>query len=140
MPAIHTSVTHTSTEVILNHNSLSGHFVLNTNFGHARFLGFICTQGAAHLETARLARVKAKGISNGDGHEGGEWKILHEADWIYAMIIIGGGNPREECYIVVDDNGWPIVADTDPPTYLPSDVHYRRSETSLFGHGAVTRK
>lgn len=132
MPAINTTPPHLSTEVVLNHFFDSGLYVLETNFGLARFVGFICTQGAAYLEQAKLGKVKAKAITNGDGGEGCEWQLLKEGQALYAMIILSGGNPQEECYIIVNDEGWPILADPTSPTTVPPETEYRRNFHSYF--------
>ena len=124
MPAILTENSRLSTRIILNHLHLSDHTVLETTFGLAIFQGFICTQGARYLNAAKLGKVKVFSITNGEGQEDDTWRPVAEADAVYAMITIANGNPREQCHILVNDEGWPILAGINPPEHFPPEVEY----------------
>lgn len=93
----------------------------------AQCLGFICNAGAALLKDARLAKVIATHITNGDGKPGSDWKPVPEDEYVWCVaLVLPNGSHQFECYILVDDFGWPILTgknryDSLPPIddYLP---------------------
>jgi hypothetical protein len=87
---------------------------------HAACVGSICTQGARFLTGAELAKVNVAAFTNGDGKEGSEWRELPKGEYIYSMVLPSKGNPPFNCYILVDDNGWPILTGSHPYDYMPA--------------------
>ena len=124
MPAIKIKESCVSTPSVVSHVELKGNTVVESNFGHACIVGFICTQGMRYIEKAKLAKIFPIAITNDDGNEESVWRAVSPKDAVYTVIIMGNGNPREEAYVIVDDEGWPMLAGVTPPEYFPSEVNY----------------
>lgn len=96
--------------------------------------GFICTQGSKYIEGAILVKAHAVAITNGDGSPGDEWRILPEGQFVYCMMVEKFMPSRHYCYVLVDDNGWPMVAPENPRHYIAGETEYEgKTHISLFG-------
>lgn len=134
MPAIKVIDSLGTTKLTVSHPVAKSGPVVATNFGRAELVGFICTQGTKFLKDAKLSKVFVEAITNGDGREEMDWQLVAPGDGVYSMIIIGNGNPREECYVLVNDEGWPILTGKTPPEYLPPEINYEPNNSPMFGH------
>ena len=137
MPAIIKTDPYKSTEILLNHLDVSSYETLPMvdSSGHGFFAGFICTQGARFF-AGKLAKMEVSKITNGDGSPDSNWRAVEKGDAVYAIAIQGNGNPREECYIIVDDEGWPMLVGKSPAPFLPPEEFCRPSSAPTFGHFA----
>jgi hypothetical protein len=110
-----------------NYECLLELFATTGKLSHASCVGFICTQGAQFLKGAELGKVKVLSVTNGDGNDGSEWRELPQGEYVYCMVLRTKGNPPFKCYILVDDNGWPILSGNHPYDYMPTNPDFINS-------------
>lgn len=97
--------------------------------------GFVCSQGAKFFTGAELGTVQAVAYTNGDGEEGSNWKVLQEGELIYCLVPPLKPHSHLECYILVDDSGWPILTGAHPYKYMPANKVF--SDPMGFQHSGA---
>lgn len=100
-----------------------------------RCRGFVCSQGAKFFTGAELGAIQAAAYTNGDGGEDSDWRLLQNGELIYCIVPPPKPCIGLECYILVDDNGWPIVVDGHPRSYMPPQNSF--SDPQCFQHSGT---
>ena len=77
----------------------------------ANCVGFICNAGARFLPEPKLGRIIGIAVTNDCGGEDSNWVLVPEGEYVYCIVVVAGGRRQEyECYVLVDDLGWPILS------------------------------
>ena len=78
---------------------------------HLAVLGFICQHGIAHLPGGGRTQLRVHQVTNGDGSPKSEWRTLARGEAVdcYWYPYASYGSKNYGVYVIVDDQGWPII-------------------------------
>ena len=107
---------------------------------NAELVGFICTQGAKYLEGGILVKANAVAITSGDGDPTDEWRPVPPEQFIYCLLIEKHMPLREICYVLVNDDGWPMISAQNPRDYIVGETDYVNRDKFTFFGAAVGNK